>query len=86
MTLDQIKLIAAARTKGEWDEYKLRELFDVSIPFNIDSRRSAKFIKMCHDNIDKLIAIAEAAKNAIANEGWYSENVSLALFTLESDK
>jgi len=34
-------------------------------------------------DIRALIKVAEAAKNAIKNEGWYSENVSEALRGVE---
>lgn len=80
MKLEEIKKIADARTKGEWlvggDYYNviadLDGKNDVWPLFGISHshpyyKANAKFIAMAANNIDKLIAIAEASQQLIDN-------------------
>lgn len=106
MTLDQIKAIAAARTKGPWFtdgafivenshaiiadcKQQLADVFD-----NDQVAATAEFIAMAANNIDKLIAVAEAARNPALQSGesevykWMDalSDLRKALAALESDK
>lgn len=93
MTLDQIKVIAAARTKGEWHIGHIDEALDRGevesdgIIIASDCRRNDElFICMAAANIDKLVAVAEAAKAIhICNGDFQDEDGSLrkALAALE---
>lgn len=106
MKFEEIKAIAAARTKGEWKPRKsCKEAYAHAIgpdhPYEPESdvdefelaERDAAFIAMAANNIDKLITIAEAAKDVELEEhkedGKIEPKLShlyYALAALESDK
>lgn len=107
MTLDQIKAIAAERTKGPWkydwgnwdienQNRKTLCCFDLGCRENITvpAHADGEFIAMAANNIDKLIAVVEAARNPALQSGesevykWMDalSDLRKALAALESDK
>lgn len=73
MTIEEMKKIADARTKGEWN---YNGKFRVSIPgeegdyFFRTEKASAAFIAMAANNWDKLMAVVDAAKGLKMIFGW----------------
>src|SRR5437868_12338827 len=69
MTLDEMKAIAAKRTKGEWilDQANYADGLAVGdkYAFYLQNSYDIRFIAMCANSFDKLIAVAEAAKKLL---------------------
>lgn len=81
MKLEDLKRLAAARTKGEWKVSGQCFITKKPAPHLYDSinggtMEDAEFIAACANNIDALIAVVEAAEaerkagNFISHELW----------------
>ena len=75
MKLEEMKDIAKARTSGDWEAIRASKIYqydnvfysitpDVETPAKAIS--DSQFISMAANNWDKLIEVAEAAKNAVS--------------------
>jgi len=100
MTLEEMKRIAAARTRGEWKASEPSEFDKALAGVTVDDRfhiltympyedsgipiEDAEFIAMAANNIDALLAVVEAAKECATGALWLDEKTIVPLIDLTS--